>query len=130
MATTVGEVTTTPVTAVAEGTEVAELAAAPLDTGRRSVPIARRLPGRGHRDPPRHRADRGPRRRDRRQRRTHRLEIYGGEGRWQVDVHDGVATIGDRFDDECDRHVAKVLAEAVPGVARATAFAIYDEDDR
>jgi hypothetical protein len=31
---------------------------------------------------------------------------------------------------ETDRHVATVLAEAVPGVVRATAFAARKDDDR
>jgi CBS domain-containing protein len=59
-----------------------------------------------------------------------RLEIYGGDGRWHVDVHDGVVSIGDEFDDPTDRHVATVLAEAVPGVVRATAFAAHERTDR
>jgi CBS domain-containing protein len=49
----------------------------------------------------------------------HRLEIYGGPNRWDVEVRRGVVTIGDRFGDETDRHVATALAEAVPGVVRA-----------
>ncbi|MER6764229.1 CBS domain-containing protein, partial [Amycolatopsis sp. NPDC000746] len=49
----------------------------------------------------------------------HRLEIYGGTGRWKVEVRDGLARIVDRFDDETDRHVATLLALAVPGVAGA-----------
>jgi N-acyl-L-homoserine lactone synthetase len=60
----------------------------------------------------------------------HRLEIYGGDRRWQVEVHDGTVAIGDQFDDETDRHVTTVLAEAVPGVVRATAFAAREDDDR
>jgi CBS domain-containing protein len=60
----------------------------------------------------------------------HRLEIYGGDRRWRVAVHDGIVTIGDQFDDATDRHVVTVLAESVPGVVRATAFAERDEDDR
>ncbi|MFF5991338.1 CBS domain-containing protein [Prauserella flavalba] len=50
----------------------------------------------------------------------HRLAIFGGPGRWTVAVHAGEVTITDRFDSETDRHVAKVLAEGVPGVLRAT----------
>jgi CBS domain-containing protein len=46
----------------------------------------------------------------------HRLAMYGGSSRWTVDVHDGGVAIGDEFDDATDRHVAAVLAEAVPGV--------------
>src|SRR5207245_520704 len=48
----------------------------------------------------------------------HKLECYGGVNRWSVDVHHGVVTLGDQFDDTTDRHVAVVLAEAVPGVVR------------
>jgi len=51
---------------------------------------------------------------------TRRLETYGGPGRWTVVVHDGEATVRDEFDDATDRHVALVLAEAVPGVVRAS----------
>lgn len=46
----------------------------------------------------------------------HRLRSYGGPGRWQVAVRDGEVVIGDEFGDATDRHVATVLAEAVPGV--------------
>lgn len=55
----------------------------------------------------------------------HRLEIYGGPGRWQVDVRDGVATIVDsqpdaaRETEDTDRHVVRLLAESVPGVTSA-----------
>jgi CBS domain-containing protein len=54
----------------------------------------------------------------------HRLEIYGGLNRWTVDVQDGVVRIVDAFDDDTDRHVASMLAQAVPGVvdARTSAF--------
>lgn len=41
-----------------------------------------------------------------------------------------VVTIGDRLDDETDRHVASVLAEAVPGVVRASAVAVREDEDR
>ena len=51
---------------------------------------------------------------------TRRLESYGGPGRWTVTVTDGEATVRDEFDDATDRHIALVLAEAVPGVVRAT----------
>lgn len=49
----------------------------------------------------------------------HHLEIYGGAGRWQVEVHDGVVRIVDAYDSETDRHVATLLAQAVPGVIDA-----------
>jgi CBS domain-containing protein len=47
----------------------------------------------------------------------HRLEIYGGPGRWTVDVKDGHVEITDLYDDPTDLHVANVLAAAVPGIA-------------
>ena len=49
----------------------------------------------------------------------HRLEIYGGLNRWKVEVHDGVVRIVDALDSSTDRHVATVLAQAVPGVTHA-----------
>jgi CBS domain-containing protein len=45
-----------------------------------------------------------------------RLRMYGGPDRWSVEVHEGQVIINDEFDDATDRHVATVLAEAVPGV--------------
>jgi CBS domain-containing protein len=51
----------------------------------------------------------------------HRLEIYGGLNRWTVDVEDGVVRIVDAFDNGTDRHVATMLAQAVPGVVDAQA---------
>lgn len=126
--TTVGEVMTTPVTAMGPGTDVAVLAKALLDAGHRSMPIvdgARVVGIVTRRDIVRvvarddHTIAQDVR---------HRLEIYGGDRHWRVEVHDGMVTIGDRFDDETDRHVATVLAEAVPGVVRATA--VQDRGDR
>jgi len=133
--TTVGEVMTTPVAGMGAGTDVAVLAKALLDDGHRSMPIVdgSRLIGIvTRRDIVRVIA---------RDDKTiaedirHRLEIYGGDRRWRVDVQDGMVAIGDQFDGdqgdaETDRHVATVLAEAVPGVVRATAFATREEDDR
>ncbi|MFL6141825.1 MAG: HPP family protein [Labedaea sp.] len=117
---TVGDVMSSPVTVSGPGTDVAELVATLLNTGRRSMPIVDngrligivtrrdlvRLVGR----------EDSAIATDVR----HRLEIYGGSARWQVDVHGGIVTIGDSYDDETDRHAATVLAEAVPGVLRAT----------
>jgi CBS domain-containing protein len=128
--TTVGEVMSTPVVAMGAGTDVAVLAKALLDAGQRSMPIVdgSRLVGIVTRrdivrviarDDTTIAADV-----------RHRLEIYGGDRRWLVAVHDGIVTIGDQFDDATDRHVVTVLAESVPGVVRATAFAERDEDDR
>lgn len=128
--TTVGEVMTTPVTAMGPGTDVAVLAKALLDAGQRSMPIvdgSRVIGIVTRRDIVRVIArDDATIAGDVR----HRLEIYGGDRRWHVDVHDGIVAIGDEFDDETDRHVATVLAESVPGVVRATAFAAHEEDDR
>ncbi|HEX6360352.1 CBS domain-containing protein [Actinophytocola sp.] len=128
--TTVGEVMTTPVVAMGPGTDVAVLARTLLDAGHRSMPIVdgSRLIGIvTRRDIVRVIArDDDTIAEDVR----HRLEIYGGDRRWQVEVHDGMVSIGDQFDDETDRHVATTLAEAVPGVVRATAFAARDGDDR
>lgn len=46
----------------------------------------------------------------------HQLEIYGGPGRWTVEVDGGAVSITDALDNQTDRHVATVLAEAVRGV--------------
>src|SRR4051812_25641434 len=113
--TTVGEVMTTPAIGMGPGTDVALLAAALLDAKQRSMPIVdgSRLVG-------------IVTRRDivatvAREDATiaedvrHRLELYGGPDRWHVECHEGVVAIGDRFDDETDRHVVSVLAESVPG---------------
>lgn len=128
--TTVGEVMSTPVTAMGPGTDVAVLAVALLDARQRSMPIVegskvvgivtrRDIVATVARDDDTVADDV-----------RHRLEVYGGTGRWRVECRDGVVTIGDRFDDETDRHVAKVLAEAVPGVVQANAVAVREEDDR
>jgi CBS domain-containing protein len=128
--TTVGEVMTTPVIAMGAGTDVAVLAKALLDAGHRSTPIvdgSRVIGIVTRRDIVRviarddHSIAEDVR---------HRLEIYGGHRRWRVEVKDGNVAIGDQFDDVTDRHVATVLAEAVPGVVRATAFAAREDDDR
>jgi CBS domain-containing protein len=127
---TVADVMTTPATAMGPGTDVALLAAALLDARQRSMPIVdgpyvigivtrRDIVATVARDDDAVAADV-----------RHRLEVYGGPARWRVDVHDGVVTIGDRFDDETDRHVVRVLAEAVPGVVSAHAVAVHEEDDR
>jgi CBS domain-containing protein len=117
---TVGEVMSRPVTAMGPGADLADLTRALLDARQRCMPIVDgsrlvgvvtrrdlvRVVGR----------DDAVIARDVR----HKLEIYGGPNRWDVDVRRGVVTIGDRFGDEADRHVAAALAEAVPGVVRAT----------
>jgi CBS domain-containing protein len=55
---------------------------------------------------------------------SHHLGIYGGPARWHVDVHDGIVRIVDEFDNATDRHVATLLAEAVPGVVCASVVAV------
>ncbi|GAA1025359.1 MULTISPECIES: CBS domain-containing protein [Amycolatopsis] len=116
---TVGAVMTSPATAMSSGTDVADLCQALADSRIRAMPIVdgSRVIGivtRGDvvrvlaREDSAIAADV-----------RHRLEIYGGTGRWKVEVRDGLARIVDRFDDETDRHVATLLALAVPGVAGA-----------
>ncbi|SFD98151.1 CBS domain-containing protein [Actinopolyspora alba] len=53
----------------------------------------------------------------------YRLSFIGGPRRWSIRVSGGVAVIVDEFDSPEDRHVARVLAESVPGVLRATCSA-------
>ncbi|GAA0904909.1 CBS domain-containing protein [Pseudonocardia zijingensis] len=45
-----------------------------------------------------------------------RLEHYARPGRWHVEVHDGIVTLGDPCEDETERHIAAVLAGSVRGV--------------
>lgn len=54
----------------------------------------------------------------------HALAHYAGTGRWTVDVRDGVVSLGDEYEDESERHVATVLAEGVPGVVAARVTSI------
>ncbi|MEU5266726.1 CBS domain-containing protein [Amycolatopsis sp. NPDC021455] len=120
----VGDLMTSPVTAMSTGTDVADLCQALVDARIRAMPIVDgsavvgivtrgdivRVLARDDVDIAR----------DVR----HRLEIYGGSGRWHVDVRDGFVHITDQFDDDSDRHVAQLLALAVPGVVAAeTAYA-------
>ncbi|HKN98555.1 MAG TPA: CBS domain-containing protein [Pseudonocardiaceae bacterium] len=49
----------------------------------------------------------------------HKLAACCGPERWNVRVHDGVVELGDEHDDETERHIALVVAEAVPGVVAA-----------
>lgn len=121
---TVGDLMTTPVTAMSTGTDVADLCQALVDARIRAMPIVDgsavvgiitrgdvvRVLARDDSDIARDV--------------KHRLEIYGGSGRWQVEVSDGFVHITDQFDDDSDRHVAQLLALAVPGVVAAeTAYA-------
>jgi CBS domain-containing protein len=114
---TVGEVMTTDVVAMTVETDVAELARTMLDRGLRAIPIVdgdrlagivtrRDLVHCIGRDDATVAADV-----------RHRLEIYGGPGRWTVTVRTGRVTIIDEYDDPTDLHVAHVLAAAVPSVS-------------
>ncbi|WP_410582555.1 HPP family protein [Amycolatopsis sp. lyj-108] len=58
----------------------------------------------------------------------HHLAIYGGPSRWTVEVHDGECRISDQYGNDTDHHVAKVIAEAIPGVVEAKVT--YQEADR
>ncbi|MER6663921.1 CBS domain-containing protein [Amycolatopsis japonica] len=126
--TTVREVMTSPATGMGAGADLAEVGKALLDGKIRAMPIVdgARVIGiltRGDfvrafaRDDTAIAADV-----------RHHLSVYGGSGRWTVDVTDGVCRIGDAYDDDTDRHVAKVIAEAVPGVVDAKVT--YQEEDR
>ncbi|MEV6872088.1 CBS domain-containing protein [Amycolatopsis sp. NPDC051128] len=113
---TVGGVMTTPAVGMGAGTDVVDLVRVLLDDRIRSMPIVdgahvvgvvtrRDLVRALARDDAVISADV-----------RHQLSIYGGPRRWTVEVHDGAVEVVDAFDDETDRHVATVLAEAVPGV--------------
>ncbi|GAA3044231.1 CBS domain-containing protein [Actinokineospora globicatena] len=116
--TSVAEVMTTPAVAMSAGTDTGVLARVMVDDRRRCVPIVdgSRLVGVvTRRDLVRvlARSDeevaadlRG------------RLAVLGGPSRWTVRVALGSAEITDRYDEPADRQVARVLAEAVPGVVR------------
>ncbi|MEU7788914.1 CBS domain-containing protein [Amycolatopsis sp. NPDC049159] len=120
---TAGDLMTTPVTAMSSGTDVADLCQALVDARIRAMPIVDGsavvgIVTRGDVVRVLAREDAEIARDVR-----HRLEIYGG-GRWEVAVRDGSVHITDQFDDESDRHVARLLALAVPGVVAAdTAYA-------
>lgn len=115
----VTDVMTTPCTGMAPGTDVAVLARTLLEDRIRVMPIVEgsRVIGivtRGDIVRTFARQDSEIAAEVRRQ-----LAIYGGPDRWKVEVHDGKVRIVDAFDDETDRHVATLLAEAVPGVVSA-----------
>jgi CBS-domain-containing membrane protein len=117
--TTVASVMTTPATAMGCGTDVTELCAALIDARIRAMPIVDGshvvgIVTRGDIVRTLARTDDAIATDVR-----HRLEIFGGADRWTVDVHGGVVGIVDAFDSESDRHVATVLALAVPGVVDA-----------
>lgn len=113
---TVGGVMTTPAVGMDAGTDVVDLVRVLLEDRIRSMPIVdgahvvgvvtrRDLVRALARDDTVISADV-----------RHQLSIYGGPRRWSVEVHDGAVEVVDAFDDETDRHVATVLAQAVPGV--------------
>jgi CBS domain-containing protein len=127
---TVGDLMTSPVTAMSTGTDVADLCQALVDARIRAMPIVDGsavvgIVTRGDivRVLAREDVDIA---RDVR----HRLEIYGGSGRWQVEVRDGFVHITDRFDDDADRHVAQFLALGVPGVVAAETACAGEEQNR
>jgi len=118
---TVGEVMTTDVAVMTKGSDVAEVARRMLGERLRAIPIVDGDPVGNQlvgivtrrdlmrcigRDDALVAADV-----------RHRLEIYGGPGRWTVTADAGRVTITDEYDDPTDLHVAHVLAAAVPGVA-------------
>ncbi|SDC21412.1 CBS domain-containing protein [Actinokineospora iranica] len=116
---TVAEVMTTPAVALSGGADVAMVARVMLDDRHRSMPIVdggRVVGVITRRDLVRvlARSDAEIAADVRRH-----LARYGGPGRYTVEVRDGAATVLDPYDDPTDRHVARVLAEAVPGVVRA-----------
>jgi CBS domain-containing protein len=113
---TVGGVMTTPAVGMGAGTDVVDLVRVLLEDRIRSMPIVdgahvvgvvtrRDLVRALARDDDVISADV-----------RHQLSIYGGPARWTVEVRDGAVEVVDAFDDETDRHVATVLAQAVPGV--------------
>ena len=117
---TVGEVMSSPATAVRRGADIAEVAEVLLDAHFRCAPVVdgsrlvgvltrRDLLRTLARDDQAIVADV-----------RHALARYGGHGRWAVSVVDGVVTVVDEFDDQNDRHVATVLAQSVPGVQAVT----------
>jgi CBS domain-containing protein len=127
---TVGDLMTSPVTAMSTGTDVADLCQALVEARIRAMPIVDGsavvgIVTRGDvvRVLAREDVEIG---RDVK----HRLEIYGGSGRWHVDVRDGYVHITDQFDDDSDRHVARLLALAVPGVVAAETAHAGEEQTR
>ncbi|WIY00443.1 CBS domain-containing protein [Amycolatopsis mongoliensis] len=126
----VQDVMTSPVTAMSTGTDIADLCQALVDARIRAMPIVDgstvvgivtrgdvvRVLARDDTDIARDV--------------KHRLEIYGGSGRWKIAVRDGYVHIVDQYDDDTDRHVAKLLALAVPGVVAAEAAYAGEEQNR
>ncbi|MFJ6671204.1 HPP family protein [Actinosynnema sp. NPDC091369] len=112
----VADVMSEPAVASTPGTDVAELARRMVEQGARSACVVdgKRLVGIVTRRDMLRAISRDDRTLAAEVR--HRLGLYGGPHRWTVSVVDGHASIVDALDDECDRHVAAVLAGAVPGV--------------
>ncbi|AHH95888.1 CBS domain-containing protein [Kutzneria viridogrisea] len=117
-AATVGEVMSTPAVAIPPGTDCSAIARMMLDDHVRSMPVVDGAEVVGivtRRDLLRVIA-----REDAviRSAVCSRLADYGGADRWTVTVQDGVVHIIDDLDDDTDRHVAQIIAEAVLGVVR------------
>ncbi|MET7425903.1 CBS domain-containing protein [Dactylosporangium sp. NPDC005555] len=52
----------------------------------------------------------------------HRLDVYAdGQRRWPVSVHDAVATVDGRFDDDTERAVVEALVRTTAGVTSVRA---------
>ncbi|PPK62542.1 CBS domain-containing protein [Actinokineospora auranticolor] len=122
----VGQVMTAPAAAVAAGTDVAAVARVMLRDRHRCLPVVERdkvvgVVTRGDLIRVLARSDHDLETDVRR-----RLAVFGGATRWTVRVVGGAAEITDRFDDAGDRHIARVLAEAVPGVVRAEVHAVQE----
>jgi len=120
---TVGDVMTTPVIGISHDADVNILARTMVTGRRRCVPIvdgARLVGVVTRRDIIRmlSRSDADVAADVRRH-----LQVLGGQARWTVQVVNGDAVVRDQFDEASDRPVAQVLAEAVPGVIRATVLA-------
>lgn len=115
----VGEVMTTPAQVCPSTMDVAQLAEVMVTEHRRCMPVvdADRLVG----IVTRRDLLRVLRRTDREiaaDVRRH-LAMLGDAGRFTVSVREGEAIVIDQFDDPQERHIAQVVAEAVPGVTKA-----------
>lgn len=125
--TTVESLMTSPVTAMSSGSDITDLCEALTDARIRAMPIVdgstvTGIVTRGDVVRALARTDEAIAADVRR-----RLEIYGGAERWKIEVHDGTVRIADEFDSATDRHVATLLAEAVPGVIGAETVHATDE---
>jgi CBS domain-containing protein len=113
---TVGATMTTEVTVRGPNTDAAQLARDMLDNHLRAIPIVdgEKLVG----IVTRHDLLRTIARDDKiiaQDVRSH-LERGFRRGDWQATVTDGVVTLVDEYGDETDRHIATVIANAIPGV--------------